>query len=193
MCAGCGLFFSDGLIVDQGVIVHEHLFHQWSAARWDRARREAAFQPLWDAESGDGQPLDVEAFVRTINGEPEPMPAQQLAAFVRAINGEPEPVDPRSLAAFVAAITGRPDPNQQREFEEFVGLVTGVSEGDWDAGKHPRQGGPPNAGWFAAKDGGGGAGTGATACQITPSAALKGKLARRTIRRTCSKWPMPGG
>ena len=66
-----------------------------------------------------------------------------------------KPVDPCSLNAFVAAINGRPDPNQQAEFEEFVGLVTGVSEGDWDAGKHPRQGGPPNAGWFAAKDGGG--------------------------------------
>ena len=134
-------------------------------------RREAAFQPLWDAESGDGQPLDVEAFVRAINGEPEPISPRELAAFVRAINGEPEPVDPCSLAAFVAAITGRPDPEQQREFEEFVGLVTGVSEEDWDPGKHPRQGGPPNAGWFAAKDGGGPGGTGADG---TPNHAARG-------------------
>jgi hypothetical protein len=29
---------------------------------------------------------------------------------------------------------------------------------EWDPGKHPRRGGPPNAGWFASKGGGGGAG-----------------------------------
>ena len=119
-------------------------------------RREAAFQPLWDAESVDDQPLDVEAFVRAINGEPEPISPRELAAFVRAVNGEPEPVDPRSLAAFVAAINGRPDPNQQREFEEFVGLVTGVSEAVWDPTKHPRTNVPPNRAWFA-KTGGSGA------------------------------------
>ena len=36
-----------------------------------------------------------------------------------------------------------------------------TSQEQWDPSKHPRQGGPPNAGWFASTGGGGGSGGGA--------------------------------
>jgi hypothetical protein len=54
----------------------------------------------------------------------------------------PGPVDEK-LREFVEAITNRD------------GMV--VREATWDSAKHPRRGGPPNAGWFVPAGGGGSA------------------------------------
>jgi hypothetical protein len=45
----------------------------------------------------------------------------------------------------------------QARFERFV-EGSNLQEALWDPSKHPRRGGPPNAGWFATTGGGGGAG-----------------------------------
>ena len=72
---------------------------------------------------------------------------QELQEFVDAITAPPglaRVPTSKDVQRFVDAITDRGD--------ELIG------EGYWDATKHPRRGGPPNAGWWASTGGGASAG-----------------------------------
>ncbi len=62
---------------------------------------------------------------------------RELRQFVDSITGPDYPRRELSEAAqeFVNAITGQPTPN--------------IHEANWNPAKHPRRGGPPNAGWWA--------------------------------------------
>lgn len=46
----------------------------------------------------------------------------------------------------------------QAELQSLIERLR-IEEAEWDSAKHPRRGAPPNPGWFAAKGGGGAAGT----------------------------------
>jgi len=72
-----------------------------------------------------------------------------LAAIARALNGG------AILRAKIAALHLQfPDlPPLTRSYEETAALAkalhqSGILKADWDPAKHPRLGGPPNAGWF---------------------------------------------
>jgi hypothetical protein len=56
----------------------------------------------------------------------------------------------------------------QTRFERFVERWD-VQEAQWDPAKHPRLGGPPNAGWFATTGGTGGARSSIVGSQATPA------------------------
>ncbi len=71
---------------------------------------------------------------------------RELHEFIEAIAPKSHPGTPtREVQAFVAAIAGR-------------GTST-IREASWDPAKHPRRGGPPNAGWWASASGSGGGST----------------------------------
>ncbi len=77
---------------------------------------------------------------------------------------EKEAARQQRIQEFVNAITTpdwrdppRPMSDEQRQFVDAImgrRTVT-VHEGDWDSSKHPRRGGPPNAGWWASTGTGG--------------------------------------
>lgn len=68
----------------------------------------------------------------------------------------------QNLKEFIDAITGRLCPGvhrvpTQEEILAFVDAITGgtasICERTWDPAKHPRRGGPPNAGWWTSTSG----------------------------------------
>ncbi|MES1213717.1 MAG: hypothetical protein ABUL64_03945, partial [Singulisphaera sp.] len=94
---------------------------------------------------------------------------QEVIDFVRAIttpDWSQRDLTPPSAQTqqFVDKITRSGSPGTDRPVTEedvrrFVDAITGrgnapLNEGGWDATKHPRRGGPPNAGWWAPTTGG---------------------------------------
>lgn len=69
------------------------------------------------------------------------------------------PANSPELLEWVATITGRRPIQQSNAAGRFAeeapsavdvaDFVSSLREGTWDSAKHPRRGGPPNAGWFA--------------------------------------------
>lgn len=60
----------------------------------------------------------------------------------------------------------------------------GVQEAQWDPSKHPRVGGPPNAGWFATTTGGGGSDASTDSVSNSPSSPPDGESTDSVSRRS---------
>ena len=100
------------------------------------------------------------------NREPGPV-SRETEEWVAAITGQtlPTPEAERELNEWVADITGQPvrSAQDEQELNEWLADISTRHEHlrgkeqcaqEWDSDLHPRLGGPPNAGWFAPKDGG---------------------------------------
>jgi hypothetical protein len=82
----------------------------------------------------------------------------------------------------VSSVHTKPDP----ELADWRADVTTVQEFDWDPARHPRRGGPPNAGWFATT-GSAGAANGAAGSSTSAAKfarAIKGEDSDRSDQDT---------
>jgi hypothetical protein len=105
-----------------------------------------------------------------------------LIAVARALNGG------AILRAKIAALHLQfPDlPPLTRSYEETAALAkalyqSGILKADWDPAKHPRLGGPPNAGWFAP------VGLDGNAPEI-PQKEPPTEKAKNAVRKTVAQW-----
>jgi hypothetical protein len=105
-----------------------------------------------------------------------------LNAIARALN------DGAILRAKIAALHLQfPDlPPLTRSYEETAALAkalhqSGILKADWDPTRHPRLGGPPNAGWFAP------AGLDGNAPEI-PQKAPTTEKAKNAVRKAVAQW-----